>query len=81
MGKIKSNWFVGIRTPWTLSSEDVWNKTHRLSGKLFMIVGLIMILGAFIPSRYFGLIFITIIIVLLFIPVVYSYLLYRKEKK
>ena len=39
-GKIKRNWFIGIRTPWSLSSENVWNKTHRLGGRLFMIWGL-----------------------------------------
>ena len=39
MGKIRPNWFVGVRTPWTLSSRDSWNKTHRLAGRLFVVLG------------------------------------------
>jgi uncharacterized membrane protein len=48
MGKIRSNFFVGIRTPWTLSSELSWNKTHRLGGKIMVIFGFIMIVAPFI---------------------------------
>lgn len=44
--KSKSNFFYGIKTPWTLSSEVSWNKTHRLGGKLFVLAGLLVILGA-----------------------------------
>ena len=43
MGKVRSNHIFGIRTPWTLSSEVSWNKTHRLGGKLFMLLGLLLI--------------------------------------
>ena len=72
------NWFIGIRTPWTLSSDRVWRKTNRLGGKLFKIAGIIAILGVLFPR------FITffIIIPVLFIVVfsfVYSYLEYQKE--
>lgn len=72
------NWFIGIRTPWTLSSDTVWRKTNRLGGKLFKIAGIIAILGVLFPR------FITffIIIPVLFIVVfsfVYSYLEYQKE--
>lgn len=42
MGKLKQNWLFGIRTPWTLSSEAVWNKTHRLGGKLFIVAGVLV---------------------------------------
>lgn len=45
--KAKSNWFVGIRTPWTLSSDLAWEKTHKLGGTLFMIAGAIVVLAAF----------------------------------
>lgn len=44
MGKIRPNWFVGIRTPWTLSSKDAWVRTHRLGGWLFLLLGLTFIL-------------------------------------
>lgn len=77
---VKRNWFIGVRTPWTLSSEKVWEKTHILGNKLFIISGIITIFGIFIPKLmiYFVLIPILISVLILFI---YSYLVYRKEKK
>ncbi len=81
LGKIKPNWFMGIRTPWTLSNEEVWNKTHRLGGKLFMLMGLGMLLGPFLPNDIFWKIFIFSIFVVAFIPIIYSYFLYRKVEK
>lgn len=46
LGKVRSNFFVGVRTPWTLSSELSWNKTHRVAGRLFVAAGVLMILLA-----------------------------------
>ena len=46
--KTRQNWFLGIRTPWTLSSEYTWEKTHRLAGRLFLAVGFLCLIGAFI---------------------------------
>ncbi|MGN0143402.1 MAG: SdpI family protein [Clostridium sp.] len=48
--KSKSNFFFGIKTPWTLSSETSWRKTHRLGGKLFVALGMVMILSGFISN-------------------------------
>jgi len=79
--KIKSNWFMGIRTPWTLSNEEVWNKTHRLGGKIFILLGLIMIFGTFLPGEIFWKVFIISVIGGSLIPIIYSYLLYRKVEK
>jgi uncharacterized membrane protein len=78
LGKIKSNWFMGIRTPWTLSNEEVWNKTNRLGGKLFIFAGLIMILGIFIPATIFWIIFIISMAIIIFIPFIYSFWLFKK---
>jgi uncharacterized membrane protein len=80
MKKFKRNWFIGIRTPWTLSSDEVWKKTHKLASILFKITGVIILLGIFFPPKYltwFILIptFTTVILV-----VVYSYLEYKKIK-
>ncbi len=50
MGKIRSNFMFGIRTPWTLSSEDAWNKTHRLGGRLFFFTGALVFLSGFLRS-------------------------------
>lgn len=46
LGKLRSTWFVGIRTPWTLSSEESWNKTHRLGGKIFVAFGLALAIAS-----------------------------------
>jgi uncharacterized membrane protein len=79
--KAKMNWFVGIRTPWTLSNENVWNKTHALGGKLFKMCGVISLLGIFAPKEYaIWMILIPILIVSLGL-VIYSYLEYKKESK
>lgn len=75
----KRNFFIGIRTPWTLSSDSVWDKTHQLGSVLFMISGAFAFIGAFIGGvTAFLLIFIPLIGSTLFL-VVYSYLLYRSE--
>lgn len=79
--RLKPNWFIGIRTPWTLSNETVWQKTHQFGSKIFMLGGLILILGVFLPGVVFGPIFILAILILALAPIVYSYWLYRKEKK
>lgn len=76
----KPNWFVGIRTPWTLSSERVWEKTHTIGGKLFKVAGIIILLGMFFPGYAFWFILIPVIAVTLF-AYVYSYQEYRKETK
>jgi uncharacterized membrane protein len=59
LGKIRSNFMFGIRTPWTLSSEISWNKTHRLGGWLFLLIGLLVFLSGFIHNAEltFGLLF------------------------
>ncbi|HAH04808.1 MAG: hypothetical protein UV78_C0043G0015 [Parcubacteria group bacterium GW2011_GWA2_43_17] len=81
MGKIKPNWFMGIRTPWTLSNDEVWNKTHRLGGKLFMLMGLLLMLSPVLPWQSLTLTLIIPVSIIALVPVVYSYLLYRKIKK
>lgn len=81
MQTVKANWFMGIRTPWTLSSETVWRKTHRLGSKLFMISGLLFFLIPFLPEEY--MIYAVLIPALssALIPTVYSYILYQNEQK
>lgn len=81
MGKLKSNWFVGIRTPWTLSSERVWQKTHRLGGWMFVLMGLYMLAGVIWPVLWGGGTIFVIIVAVAIIPMAYSYFLFKKEKK
>ena len=81
MSKIKRNWFMGIRTPWTLSSEEVWNKTHRFGGKMFILAGLLMIAETVLPLSWKLPVFIVMIAALTFGTMGYSYVVYLKEKK
>ncbi|MDO8668299.1 MAG: SdpI family protein [bacterium] len=81
MGKIKMNWFMGIRTPWTLSSEEVWNKTHRFGGKMFILAGLLMMAETVLPINWRLPVFIIMMAALLFGTIGYSYIVYLKEKK
>jgi len=77
--KAKRNFFIGIRTPWTLSSDTVWNKTHALGSKLFIASGIITFFGAFFGGiTAFLFLFIPLMGSALFL-IVYSYFLYRQE--
>jgi len=76
----KRNWFIGIRTPWTLSSERVWEKTHKIGGKLFKIAGIITFLGVFFQSYTLFFILVPVISVAVY-TIIYSYLEYQKEVK
>jgi len=76
----KRNWFIGIRTPWTLSSEKVWEKTHKIGGKLFKVTGLITLLGIFFPNYAFYFILVPVLLAA-FYTITYSYFEYQKETK
>ena len=79
MGKLRPTWFVGIRSPWTLSSNESWNKTHHLGGWLFVIIGLGMVVAAPFQEKwaYYAL-GITGVVFLVFLYV-YSYLVWKKD--
>lgn len=79
MTKVKRNYFVGIRTPWTIHSEKVWDKTHEFGGKVVVIAGILSLISI-ISVKYSFIIFISIILIAFSIPVVYSYILFKKEK-
>lgn len=81
MPKIKMNWFMGIRTPWTLSSEETWDKTHQLGKKLFMFSGLLIAIQGFLPENYRIPLFILAIAIILIGSFLGSYLIYLKSKK
>lgn len=73
----KKNWFIGIRTPWTLSNDKVWDKTHKLSGTLFKVAGLFMVGGMFFNEYAFLFLLIPLIVICI-VPIVYSYVEYKK---
>jgi uncharacterized membrane protein len=79
LSKVEMNWFMGIRTPWTLSSQQVWDDTHQLGGKLFKISGVVTFLGIFF-SGWLALIMAIIPITLSGIYVtIFSYIRYARK--
>ena len=78
LGKTRSNWFMGIRTPWTMSSERSWTKTHRLGGRLFLLVGLVsIVLGLLSSAQVVFFVLLPGIAIAALVPIVYSYFVWR----
>ncbi len=78
--RAKRNFFIGIRTPWTLSSETVWDKTHQLGSILFMISGILALIGSLFGKNAIWFVMLPLLGSALFL-VVYSYVLYQRETK
>jgi len=78
MKTMRPNYFIGIRTPWTLENEEVWRKTHKLGGNLWFIGGLLMTLTFLLSGKTQLYAFMSIIAVISIIPIVYSYIEFRK---
>ena len=76
--KCRQSYTLGIKLPWTLHNEDNWNKTHRLAGKLWVVGGIITMASALIGSFW---ILLSVLILMVAIPTIYSYCLYRKQAK
>ena len=83
LGKSRSMYLVGIRTPWTLASEEVWIKTHRLGGKLTVAGGVVLAMAALLPlpSGLLATILLAVVAVAAGVPALYSFLLWRREKR
>lgn len=77
--KAEKNWSIGIRNPWTLSSDAVWKKTHVMGGKIFKISGLIALLGIFFSDWAFLLMLIPVFFIVFYLNL-YSYIIFRQEK-
>lgn len=75
--KCRQNYTVGIKLPWTLDSETIWNKTHRFAGFVWVLGGLVVIVNAFFSIPYVNL---TVIGLLVILPFIYSYVAYKTEK-
>ncbi len=79
MPKVKHNYTFGIKTPHTLASEIVWNKTHRMAGPLWVVAGIGMMLCGFLKGDMAIWFMIAVILTVVVIPVVYAYMEYKKE--
>lgn len=79
--KVKRNYTVGIQLPWTLHSDVVWEKTHRMAGYLWILGGVIVILSSFLlPSAWLNYCILTSVGIMTVIPAIYSYVIYKKEE-
>lgn len=78
MGRIRPNYFVGIRTPWTLSSEEVWTRTHRATGRIWVIASVIMLAAVFfLAAKAMAIVFGVYMVILVAFPFVYSWRLHK----
>ena len=78
--RLRSNWWMGIRTPWTLESESVWRSTHRLAGYTFVIGGLATAALALLPSPVVVGVAMAVMVTAVVVPAIYSYVAYRRER-
>jgi uncharacterized membrane protein len=79
---IKQNYFLGIKTPWTLESEEVWKLTHILAGKLWIVGGLLIVIFSLVlPENINFYFFIAITAIISMVPIVYSYIVFKDLKK
>jgi uncharacterized membrane protein len=79
MPRARPNWWFGIRTPWTLSNDRVWERTHRLGGYLFVGAGVLLLLVAVLPTAMGIPIIVAVCVVAAVIPLVYSYFAWKQE--
>jgi uncharacterized membrane protein len=80
LSKIRQNYFIGIKTPWTIDSEEVWNKTHRLGGILFFLAGIVFILEAIFKWQLL-IVTLSAIAIAALVPIVYSYWKFHQLKR
>jgi uncharacterized membrane protein len=83
MGKVRRNFYVGIRTPWTLANERVWNDTHRLAGRWFVASAALGLVAILLPIPLPALVITTIALIMMAAlgPVVYSLILYKRLER
>lgn len=77
--RIRSNWFIGIRTPWTMDNERVWRATHRVGGRAFVAAGILLALAALLGPRARPWAIGAAIVLAGVVPLVYSYVAYRRD--
>ena len=78
MPKTKQNYTIGIKIPWTLDSEENWNKTHRFSGFIWTVGGFAILFTMFLPNVIKFIVMLTVTFIMAFVPMIYSYMLYKK---
>jgi uncharacterized membrane protein len=79
--RARPNWFIGIRTPWTLSSDRVWEKTHRVGGRAFVAGGLAILIAALVMPEWVHYVLVGVVFVCSLGAVLYSYIAWRREQR
>jgi hypothetical protein len=79
MPKAKQNRYFGMKIKWTLTNEENWNATHRFSGKIWVLSGVVLLLGAFLPEAASIILLLAVSVPAVFAPIIYSYAFYRKQ--
>ncbi|HEX8252366.1 MAG TPA: SdpI family protein [Thermoanaerobaculia bacterium] len=77
LSTLTRNFWIGIRTPWTLASDEVWFRTHRLGGRLFMAGGVVLMFTGFLEPRGIAVVLTAVIAAAVVVPIVYSYAVSR----
>jgi uncharacterized membrane protein len=78
--RARPNWFVGIRTPWTLSSDRVWEKTHRFGGRVFVVAGILITIAGFLLAQWAHAVLFTVVLTCAATVLIYSYLEWKREQ-
>lgn len=81
MGQFRHNYFVGIKTPWTLANEDVWQRTHRMGGRLWVASGLVCLALSPVNAAWSAYLYFAVLLLMTAAPIAYSYLLFTRWKK
>lgn len=80
MSKIRPNYFVGVRTPWTLESREVWIKTHRVAGRLMVAAALMLLIAALtLKGAVYVSVMVALILVMAFVPMIYSFVIHKRQ--
>jgi uncharacterized membrane protein len=80
MGTVRQNYFIGIKVPWTLNSEEVWTRTHKMAGKLWFWSGIVGVASLFVVKDPIF-VMIPVLLLIIVVPVIYSYIIYQKITK
>ena len=78
--RARPNWFIGLRTPWTLSSDRVWEKTHRFGGRIFVAGGILLILAALFSAQWAHVVLFAVVLLCSAGAFIYSYLEWKREQ-
>ena len=82
LASVQPNYFIGIRTPWTLEDPEIWKKTHRMAGRLWVVsCCVLLVLWLLLSTLVFHIVFYIVLLgVMVGVPVVYSYVLFARQK-